>query len=325
MMINKSTAVHFYGQRPPLPHQLPAHYSGHELGAISESAGKIFMPGSAGAAAIGAILDKFGKMGVEAVKMAFPGLGQALEFVGDVADFILTPMGNLIEAMAIGSATYLEMPQAQAVLDDMNKNWADYAKDAFCDFLYALYRRVGSTNNKVIDIREGRSAVLQGIFGGILETLDVGRNSNRVAYRVYTKAMAAGAKDWQAAAAVCYGVLKGLQVPGLDLKDAKKYTQIKGVDIVNVNTGPDTNKPIFPLGNDFDALYFSKLGPLADKDRHTLAWVDKQYKAKSGGVSGDTKDTSKSSGGGGGGGRPAAGGGLLPLLALGAVAYFASK
>lgn len=324
MMINQNSAVHFYGRRPTLTHNLPAHHSAHDLGAISESIGKLYIPGSAGAAAIGSILDKFGTMGVEVVKQAYPGLGQALEFVGDVADFILTPMGNLVESMAVGSATYLEMAQAQAVLDDMSKNWSDYAKDAFCDFLYALHRRLGSSNNKVIDIKEGRSPVLQGIFGGILDTLGVGRNSNRVANRIYVKAMAAGAKDWQAAAAVCYGVLKGLRIPGLDLKDAKKYTSIKGVDIVNVNTGPDATKPIFPLGNDFDALYFSKLGPLTDKDRHTLAWVDKQYRAKSGGVAGDMskdggeirKDTKA---------QPAAGGGLLPLLALGAVAFFASK
>lgn len=318
MMINQNSAVHFYGQRPMLPHQLPAHYTGQDLGAISESAGKIFMPGSAGAAAIGGIVDKFGKLGLEVLKTGFPLLGQVVEIVGDVVDFILTPVGNLIEAMAVGSATYLEMAQAQIILDDMNKNWDDYARDAFCDWLYAFYRRIGESSNKVVNIKEGRSGAVQAALGFLIDKMDIGRNSNRVAYRIYTKAVDAGAKDWQAAAAVCYGLLTGLQTKGFP---AGKTFKVAGIEAVKIGGGPDTGKALWPLGNDFDAVYFSKLGPKSP-DWHSVAWVQKQYLAKSGGAIGGTeKDVAK----GGGGGSAAKGGGALPLLLVGALAYFASK
>jgi hypothetical protein len=215
-----------------------------------------------------------------------------------------------MEAMAQNVCTYLELPQAQAVLDDMEANRIDYIKDAFMDCLYAFYRRVGSTGKSALDIKEGRSAVIQGAIGGAIDALGIGRNANRVAYRVYTKAMGAGAKDWQAAAAVCASVLTGFQTKGFPSGFTIK---IKGVEIAKVGNSADTSKAMFSLGNDFDAAYFSKLGTPIE---HSTAWVEKQYKIKSGGVIGDTKI-----GAGAGGG----GGAATPLLVVAALAFLASR
>jgi hypothetical protein len=273
------------------------------------------MPGSQGTAAVGGILDQFVTKGMTVLKTAFPVLGNALSFVGDIAKFVLEPMGNLMESMVFGAATYLELPQAEAVIKDMQDNWSSYAKDAFMDFLYAFYRRVGSTGKTVVDLKEGRDPILQGAMGGALDMMGIGRNSNRVANRIYTKAIAAGAKDWQAAAAVCYGLLKGLQIKGFP---SGFKLNVKGVDVLTV-TGSDTSKAMWVLGNDFDLLYFAKLGPKSS-EWHSLAWVEKQYKSKSGGVMGGGADTVRT--------PPAAktsGGGLFPLLAVAGAAILAMR
>ena len=311
MMINQNKAVTFYGQRPMLASQLPAHISGRiyrDLGAL-QAVGQLYMPASAGAKAVGGIMDKFIGLGMSVVKKSFPALGQVLSFVGDIVDFILTPMGNLMEAMAIGACTYLEEAQALAVLKDMEDNRIGYIEDAFKDCLYAFYRRVGSSGNPVINVKQGRSDVIQGVMGGVLDAFGIGRNAERVAHRVYVKAMGAGAKDWQAAAAVCYGALAGLQTKGFPSGFTIK---IKGVDIAKVASSADTSKAMWSLGNDFDAEYFSKLGtPIT----HDLAWIEEKYKAKSGGAIGDTKDkVGKDSGGG-----------AVPLLALAAAAFLAFR
>jgi hypothetical protein len=312
MMLNQNKAVSFYGQRPMLASQLPAHVSGRvyrDLGALGQAAAQLYMPASAGAKAVGGIMDGIGKL-IKEVVYKIPLIGQVIEILVDALDLILTPMGALMEGMAIGAATYLEEPQAKAVLDDMEKNRLEYIKDAFYDCFYAFYRRIGSTNNTVLDIKQGRSAAIQGALGAFIDTTNMGRNSNRVANRVYVKAMGAGAKDWQAAAAVCYGLLTGLQTKGFP---AGFSVKVKGVNIATVASGADTSKAMWALGNDFDALYFAKLGPKSDK-WHSVAWIDEQYKAKSGGAIGDTKD--KASGGGGG---------AVPLLALAAAAFLAFK
>ena len=315
MMLNQNKAVAFYGQRPKLAGQLPAHISGRihrDLGAVGQALGQLYMPASAGAKAVGGITDKFVSMGMSVVKTAFPALGEVLSFVGDIVDFILTPMGNLMEAMAIGACTYLEEPQAQAVLKDMEDNRTEYIKDAFKDCLYAFYRRVGATGNQVINIKQGRSAAIQAVMGGVIDTFGIGRNAERVAHRMYVKAIGAGAKDWQAAAAVCYGALQGFQTKGFPSGFSVK---VAGVNVATVASGADTSKAMFPLGNDFDAGYFSKLGtPI----KHDFQWIDEHYKAKSGGAIGDTKDKS-------GKGGAAGGGGAVPLLAIAAAAFLAFK
>lgn len=324
MMVNNNSAVHFYGRRPHLAGHLPSHYAGiaplpygpshshaHDLAAAGKAAGQIFMPGSQGSKAIGTLIDKYIGLTMSIIKQAYPALGEALSFVGDIVDFILEPVGNLIESMAFGAATYLEAPQADAVLKDMDANWSSYAKDAFLDCLYAFYRRVGSSGSKAADIKEGRDPIIQSAMGGALDLLGVGRNANRVAYRVYTKAMAAGAKDWQAAAACCFGVLKGLQIKGFP---SGFKINIKGADVATV-TGVDSGKAIFPLGNEFDSVYFAKLGtPVV----HTLAWVEQQYKIKSGGVVGDAAKSAPRT--------PSNGGGsLFPLLAIAGAAFLATR
>lgn len=316
MMINQNTAVYHYGRRPALASHLPGHYSGMDLAGPVQSVTQLYMPGSLGAKAVGNITDQFAALAMKVIKTAFPIAGEIVSKIGDILDLFLKPMGNAMEAFAIGSATYLELPQAEAVLKDMETNRMDYVADIFYDCLYAFYRRIGSTGNMAKDIKEGRSAIIQAALGALFDNVPggpIGRNSNRVANRVYTKAMSAGAKDWQAAAAVCYGVLKGFQTPGFPAKF--KYV-VKGVTIVEIGGGPDVGKPMFSLGNDFDALYFAKLGPVTDKDRHTLAWVEKQYLAKSGGQKGGTDSGKKDEG---------RGGGALPLLAVGALALLASR
>lgn len=320
MIINKSTAGHFYGRRPPLAGQLPAHYGGsssvltdyriaRDLGNVGESVGKLYMPGSAGAKAVGGVMDKFASVGMGVIKTTFPTLGQVLSFVGDALDFVLAPIGNLLEAMAIGACTYLEEKQAMAILSDMENNKVDYIVAAFKDTLYAFYRRIGTTNNKVLDIKEGRDPLIQGALGTALDALGIDRNANRVANRIYSKAVAAGAKDWQAAAAVSYGVTTGFLTKGFP---AGFDFKVKGISIAKVGGGSDTQKAMFPLGNDFDAAYFAKLGSPV---KHDVAWIDAQYKAKSGGAIGDTKNASDGGGGGG----------IVPILAIAAAAFLASR
>ena len=316
MMLNQNKAVAFYGQRPMLANQLPAHVSGRvyrDLGALGQAAAQLYMPASAGAKAIGGIMDGIGKL-IKEVVYKIPLIGQVIEMMVDALDLILTPMGSLMEGMAIGAATYLEEPQAKAVLDDMEKNRLEYIKDAFYDCFYAFYRRIGSTNNAVLDVKQGRSGVIQAALGAFIDATKMGRNSNRVANRVYVKATGAAAKDWQAAAAVCYGLLTGLQTKGFPSGFGVK---IAGMGVVNVPSGADTSKAMWSLGDDFDALYFAKLGPKSDK-WHSVAWIDEQYKAKSGGAIGDTKDKS-------GKGGAAGGGGAVPLLAIAAAAFLAFK
>jgi len=312
MMINQNKAVAFYGQRPMLASQLPAHVSGRmyrDLGNVGQALGQLYMPASAGAKAVGGIMDGIGKL-IKDVVYKIPFIGAIVEVLVDALDVILTPMGNLMEGMAIGAATYLEEAAAQAVLDDMQKNRLEYIKDAFFDCFYAFYRRIGSTGKTVLDIKEGRSGAIQAAIGEIIDVGGVGRNANRVANRVYTKAIGAGAKDWQAAAAVCYGLLTGLQTKGFPSGFSVKF---KGVNIATVSSGADTSKAMWALGNDFDAAYFSKLGsPI----KHDVAWIEAQYKAKSGGAIGDTKDKAGKGGGGGG---------AVPLLAIAAAAFLALK
>lgn len=307
MMINNNSAVHFYGKRPPLYYRLQGQSEAtpiHMAGPL-KAAGQLYMPGSQGTAAIGSIMDKFVSMGMSVVKTAFPTVGTVLSFVGDIVDFILTPMGNLMEAMATSACTYLELNQAQAVLDDMEANRTDYITDAFKDCLYAFYRRVGSTGKSALDIKEGRSSVIQGVMGGALDALGVGRNADRVANRVYKKAMGAGAKDWQAAAAVCGGLVVGLQTKGFP----SGFTiNVAGVEIAKVGSSTDTSKAMWALGNDFDKEYFNKLGTPVE---HTAAWVEKQYKIRSGGEIGGVKKSD--------------GGAATPLLVIAALALLANR
>ena len=326
-MLNKNTAVHFYGHRPPLAGQMPMHHGGGSsvladyrnqfpsMAGPIQSAARIYMPGTASSKALGSIMDNLVAVAMKAIKAAYPGAGQVLSYIGDVVDFVLEPIANLIEAMVLGSVKYLEEKAATAVLKDIEDNTLSYATDAAKDCLYAFYRRIGSTGNKVKDIKEGRDPILQGAIGGSLDTLGVARNANRVANRIYTKAMASGAKDWEAAAAVCYGVLVGFQIKGFSTNIDYK---VKGISIVTIQGSPETAKPQWSLGNDFDSLYFSKLGtPVV----HSLEWVEKQYKAKSGGVTGETpKDEDE-----GKGGRGQRGGSALPVLAVAAVALLSSR
>lgn len=308
MMINNNSAVHFYGKRPPLYYKLQGQSEAtpiHLAGPL-KAAGQLYMPGSQGSAAIGSIMDKFVSLGMSVVKTAFPTVGNVLSFVGDIADFILTPMGNLMEGMATSACTYLELNQAQAVLDDMEANRLDYITDAFMDCMYAFYRRVGSTGKSALDIKQGRSSVIQGFMGGIIDTLKIGRNSARVAHRVYVKATGAGAKDWQAAAAVCGGLVTGLQTKGFPSGFTIK---VAGVDIATVGSSADTSKAMWALGNDFDADYFNKLGTPVE---HTAAWVEKQYKIRSGGAIGDVKAKGD-------------GGAATPLLVIAALALLANR
>ena len=309
MMLNQNTAVHFYGKRPPLAHALPAHHvGGVALAGPSEDIGRIYMPGSTGAKAIGGLVDRVIKIAMSFIKTAFPPLGEALSFVGDIVEFILNPVANELEAMAIGACTYLEEKQAQVILDDMDKNQKDYILDAFKDCVYAFYCRIKSTGNTVKDIKEGRDGILQKVMGGALDALGIGRTPTRVANRIYTKAVAAGAKDWQAAAAVCYGAVVGMQTKGFPVGFKVK---VKGVTVATIGSGVDVSKALYAVGSDFD-IYFNKLGTPIER---SAAWIDKQYLAKSGGVKGDTDKS--------GGGRPS--GAALPLLAVAAVAFLASR
>lgn len=323
MMVNRNNAGAFYGHRPWLASQLPS-YHGHSssvltdyqnlrhplLHGVGESAGKIYMPGAVGAKAVGSLMDKFASVAMGYVKTAFPALGTVLSYVGDALDFVLKPIGNLLEAMALGACTYLEEKQAQAVLDDMNNNKMDYVVEAAKDVLYAFYRRVSATQSQVTNIKEGRDPIIQGAIGLSLDTLKISRTSNRVASRVYNAAIKAGAKDWQAAAAVCYGVLEGFKTEGFPSGFEFK---VKGVTIAKVGQGKDAQKPIYSLGSSFDG-YFTKLGTPIER---TVDWVNKKYKEKSGGAIGGT---------GGNGGKSTSGSAsVLPLLAVAALALFSSR
>lgn len=302
MILNKSTAGHFYGKRPPLAGNLgPLGGSNIALGAAGKDVAAIFIPGSVGAQLIGSMADKLGDKAGQVISKKFPTLGAVLYFVTDAIDFVLKPVSRYYDSLVTGIVTYLPEDVANKMLDYMSDNKGSLTADAVKDTLYAQYQRLKSTNSQVKDLKEGRDSILALAFGGVLDLLGIGSTADRVANTLYKQAVALGAKDYQAGAAIGYGVINGLTARGLP--DSIKINTPAGPITVKAGTGASTYVLSVP---EVASTYLSKLGlPV----QYTNKWIEDQFEEKQG-LKRSADDVSSESGG------KSASGLLLPAAAV---------
>lgn len=315
MIVNKSTAGHFYGKRPPLAEHLGplagtnlALTGKHvDLGAAGQTVAQVFMPGSVGAQLIGATVDKLADKAGEQIKKAYPTIGAILYFITDVIDFLMGPVGKYLDALVTGAATYLPETVANQLMDYITSNKFDLTIAAMKDTLYAQYKRLASSGSSAKDIKEGRDSVVALAFSATLKALDVGDTADRVANILYKKAIELGATEAQAGAAIGYGVINGLQARGLPA-NIKINTPLGPIEVKG-GVGSATYVLSVP---EVASTYLSKLGTPV---QYTNKWIEEQFE-KSQGVKRSTDDL-KGSGG--------LGGLAIPAIALAAILLFMGK
>lgn len=313
MMLNRNNAVAFYGKRPVLAHQLsgqqialiqPQHTAG-----LGKTIGQVYLPGTVGSQLVGGLVDKIADKIGGAIMSWSPDIGGILYAITDFLNWLGEPVGRYMEEMATGCTTYLPTEAAEAVLDYMDKNKLDLIIEALKDTLVAREKRITPyPGASAKSIKEGRDAVLVVLMKFILDSLKVDQNADRLANKVYKVATEAGATDWQAGAAVGYGVAFGLREPGFPKKFSFQmpYTNQQ----IKLSMGPDSEKLVLSVPGEAKK-WLSKLSadvPADLTDEKKLGkWLSDKFEEKSGVKRGDS------------------GGSALPLLAAAAAALFAFR
>jgi hypothetical protein len=315
MMVNQNNVGSFYGQRPALSSALPGQIarvtSNGTLSGLGTEAAKIYIPGSIGTQLVGKTIDKLADKLGQIIQTYYPALGTALYFITDAIAWAIKPTAKYLGAMVGGVVLYCPEVAANKVLDYIDQEKNTLAVDAFKDTLFAFYKRVQSTGGQATDIKQGRDKILGVLIKGVLDTLGVGLTGNRLAAKIYAKAMEAGATDWQAGAAVGYGVVAGLPSIGVPKGFSVKIPLVGTT--YTVTGGAQVGAEILSVP-EVATTYLSKL---ASPPTLTKEWISKAFTAKSGVNRGKIGKTGKTDGGGASG--------ALPLLAAAALAFLASR
>ncbi len=336
MMLNKNTAVQFYGRRPVLGRHLPGNnpeghlLSGANLGAgLGTTAATVYLPGSVGSKLLGSTLDKLADRAGQFIQAAFPTLGTILYMVTDAINWAVKPTAAYLDAMTTGVVMYLPDAAANDVCQFINDNKSDLVLDAFKDCVYAFYRRVSPTGAQATDLKTGKDWVVAELVDLVmLQALGVGKTSSRLADKISARAKTLGAEDWQIGAAVGFGIVVGLPSAGfpanltINLPDALKSTIGSVVGNSIQITGASAGKTMLSVP-DLAAKYLNMLAPTTattpdlTSTSATTAWIASNFQKKSGVNRSGVISGSAAAG--------AAAGSVLPMLAAAAAAFFAFR
>jgi hypothetical protein len=290
MILNQNNAGAFYGQRPPLSHQLTGqqgtqsiHYQGNTSG-LGKTISQVYMPGAVGSQLIGTFTDKLAdKLGM-AITTAFPALGTVLYAIVDFVNWSIEPVGRYMTAMVEGVVTYLPTEAADAVFQYVNDNKVSLAIEVFKDTLYARLKRITPyPASPTKSIQEGRDGALVLLMGFILEKLDVASNADRFANLIYKKATEAGATEWQAGAAIGYGVAVGLTQKGFPKNFSFQVPFTDTAVKLNMGDKAETLMQSVPgeLKKWLTLLDKNTPSDLSDTKKVT-SWIEEKFKARSG-------------------------------------------
>lgn len=288
MLLNQNNAVAFYGQRPPLAHQLTGQHGTqgmqHATAGLTKTVAQVYMPGAVGSQLLASFGDKLADKIGTVLMAAYPSLGTVLYAIVDFLNWCIEPVGRYMEAMVEGCVTYLPTETADAVFQYVNENKTKLAIEVFKDTLYARQKRIAPyPGSPAKSIKEGRDGVLVTLMEFILSKLDVAPNADRFANLIYNKAIEEGASEWQAGAAIGYGVNVGLRQKGFP----KNFSfQVPFTDTqVKLSMGADSESLMQPVPGEL-----KKFLVLLDKETPTdlndakkvKEWIEKKFQEKSG-------------------------------------------
>ena len=276
-------------------------HGAHGLAGAGEEIAQIFIPGSVGSGVIGKTVDTLATQVNAVIKQVYPGLGAVLEGVADLVTFMAKPINHLMQAGVQGVVAYLPEAAANAVIKDMQDKPLTWATEAAKDTIAALQVRVGATGNPASDIKQGRDKILAESLGALMSFVGIGATSSRMASRIEGLALAAGARDYQAAAAAAYTMLAGLDLQGIPLPgvatdwaakaEAKAGIAVIKNAVVKANEGAKVRVLSVASPGTLTA-WLAKVGP---DPKWSLEWLADAWAKKQG-----IKPNAPGSGGGGG-------------------------
>lgn len=268
----------YVGNTQQLTHQGPPTLEG-----LGTEAAQAFIPGSVGAGIIGGLVDKGGTVIKPYLNKALPGLGEVLNVLADVVAWVVEQANWVVRCGAEGVITYLPEAQANSVLAAMNDAKGTVFMDALKDALVAVYFRISPTNSKATDLKQGRDWLLCTVWEKVLGATGTDTKvTSRLADFIYTKAVAAGAKPYEAAAAAGYAQMVGTRVPSILPKGGLKDVLGLGIPIPGAVDG---NKRISSVPAGTIDKYLAMVGPNPKREE---AWLEQAFKVKSGGLVGNS-------------------------------------
>lgn len=291
--------------------RMPQHPTLEGLGV---QAAQAFIPGSVGAGLVGGLVDKAGTVIKPYLNKVLPGLGEALNVIADMAAWVIEQANWIVKCGAEGVITYLPEAQANSVLKAMDTEKATVFMDALKDAMVAVSYRMKTTGSPATDLKQGRDWLLSVVTDKLLSVVGADTKvTSRLADYIYKKAIAAGAKDYEAAAAAGYTQMVGTRMPSIVPQSGTKK-EVFGINL-DIPGAVDGNKRVSSVPAGSIDTYLAKVGPNPKREE---AWLEQAFKAKSGGLvgGGTAAEAGKPAGS-----DKAAGGGLpvLPLVAGGAV------
>lgn len=256
------------------------------LGGLGAEAAQAFIPGSIGAGIIGGLVDKAGTAIKPKLEALLPGLGEVLNVIADMAAWVLEQANWIVKSAAEGVITYLPEAQANSVLKAMDDAKATVFMDALKDAMVAVTYRMKPTGSPATDMKQGRDYLLGMVTDKLLSVIGADTKvTSRLADFIYQKAIAAGAKDYEAAAAAGYTQMVGTRMPSIVPTAGIKGKSIAGVPLPPLAGAVDSNKRICSIPAGTIDKYLAMVGP---NPQRTEAWLEQAFKVKSGGLVGNS-------------------------------------
>jgi hypothetical protein len=269
----------YVGNTQQLTHQGPPTLEG-----LGTQAATAFIPGSVGAGIVGSLVDKAGTVIKPKLNQALPGLGEVLEVIADMAAWIVEQANWVVKSSAEGVITYLPEAQANAVLKAMDDNKAVVFTDALKDAMVAVAYRMKPTGSPATDLKQGRDTILGWLWEKVLSATGADLSvTNRLSFFIYQKALAAGAKPYEAAAAAGYAQMVGTRMPSI-VPQKGTNKDVFGVPI-KLPGAVDGNKRVSSVPAGTIDTYLAMVGPNPKREE---AWLEQAFKVKSGGLLGNS-------------------------------------
>lgn len=269
----------YVGNTQQLTHQGPPTLEG-----LGTEAAQAFIPGSIGAGIIGGLVDKGGTVIKPYLNKALPGLGEVLSVLADMAAWIIEQANWTVKSSAEGVITYLPEAQANTVLKAMDDAKGTVFMDALKDAMVAVAYRMKPTGSPATDLKQGRDTILGWLWEKVLSLMGADLNvTSRLADFIYQKAVAAGAKPYEAAAAAGYAQMVGTRMPSI-VPQKGTNKDVYGVPI-KLPGAVDGNKRISSVPAGTIDKYLAMVGPNPKREE---AWLEQAFKVKSGGLVGNS-------------------------------------